>query len=61
MKAGDIVRRKQGREIGILFEIQKSYEVDPRVCRYKILWACAGWEWGCLDDIEVISERSDNF
>jgi hypothetical protein len=56
MKIGDIVRKKENNELGILFRIQRSHEVDPRVCRFKIFWARFGFHWERLDDIEVISE-----
>jgi|18_taG_2_1085343.scaffolds.fasta_scaffold46257_2 hypothetical protein len=56
MKIGDIVRKKANSELGILFRIQRSHEVDPMVCRFKIFWSQFGFNWECLDDIEVISE-----
>ena len=56
MKIGDIVRKKENSELGILFRIQRSHEVDPKVLRFKIFWACMGFNWERLDDIEVVSE-----
>ena len=52
-RVGVLVRKKCDGEFGMLIEVQRSYEVDPHVCRFKILWCRLGFNWDRLADIEV--------
>ena len=56
MKVGDLVQKKYNKELGILLAIQRSYEVDPNVCRFYVMWCRRGFNWECLDDFEVVNE-----
>jgi hypothetical protein len=55
LRLGDLVKKKSRQQFGIVFEILRSYEVDPMVRRFRILWHNRN-SWECLDDLEVISE-----
>ena len=55
MKIGDLVRKRFNGELGVLIEIQRSYEVDPDVRRFRIFWCKFGFEWDRLRGFELVN------
>ena len=55
LKVGTLVRKKFNGELGMLIEVQRSYEANPDVRRFKILWCRFGFEWDRLRGFEVVT------